>query len=61
VRADRATSLSDAVRWHGGKASAARGRFAALGPDDRAALVAFLETLDIDPGVSPGTPAEAGE
>ncbi len=41
----RARSVEEAVQWHGGEAEAARARFNALPPDDRAALVAFLGGL----------------
>lgn len=41
----RARNLTEAVLWHGGEAGKARDRFAALGADDRAALIEFLESL----------------
>ena len=41
----RARSLPEAILWHGGEGQGARDRFAALGPEDRAALEAFLESL----------------
>ncbi len=41
----RARNLTEAVLWHGGEAQGARDRFAALEPDDRKALIAFLESL----------------
>ncbi|MGE0550596.1 MAG: di-heme oxidoredictase family protein [Kofleriaceae bacterium] len=41
----RATSLLDAILWHGGEAEASRDAFRALDADDRAALVRFLESL----------------
>ncbi|MGZ9809895.1 di-heme oxidoreductase family protein [Pseudoroseicyclus sp. H15] len=41
----RAASLLEAVLWHGGEAQAARDRVVELSPDDRDALVAFLESL----------------
>lgn len=41
----RAQSIPAAVLWHGGEAQAAADRFRALGGDDRAALLAFLESL----------------
>lgn len=41
----RARSLTEAVLWHGGEGQKARDRFAALGVDERAALVKFLESL----------------
>lgn len=41
----RARSLLEAVLWHGGEAQAARNGVVALPVDDRAALIAFLESL----------------
>jgi CxxC motif-containing protein (DUF1111 family) len=41
----RARSLEEAVLWHGGEAEAARSRFMNLQQADRAALLAFLESL----------------
>jgi CxxC motif-containing protein (DUF1111 family) len=41
----RATSLEEAIRLHGGESTAARDRFAALPPADRAAVLAFLKEL----------------
>lgn len=41
----RARSLLEAVLWHGGEAQAARDGVVALAPDDRAALIRFLESL----------------
>ncbi|SPJ25286.1 hypothetical protein PAA8504_03137 [Palleronia abyssalis] len=41
----RARSLTEAILWHGGEAQAARDRFASLSADDRAAILAFLESL----------------
>jgi CxxC motif-containing protein (DUF1111 family) len=41
----RAATIEDAISAHGGEAEAARSRFMALSPDDRAALIAYLETL----------------
>ncbi|WP_073326549.1 di-heme oxidoredictase family protein [Wenxinia saemankumensis] len=41
----RARSLEEAILWHGGEGLAARGAFASMGPQDRAALLAFLESL----------------
>jgi CxxC motif-containing protein (DUF1111 family) len=41
----RARSLIEALLWHGGEAQAARDGVVALGPDDRAALIAYLESL----------------
>ncbi|MFW8634460.1 di-heme oxidoredictase family protein [Cribrihabitans pelagius] len=41
----RARSLLEAILWHGGEAEAAKSRVVELGPEDRAALIAFLESL----------------
>jgi CxxC motif-containing protein (DUF1111 family) len=41
----RARSIAEAVLWHGGEAAAARERFRTMSKQDRAALVAFLESL----------------
>jgi CxxC motif-containing protein (DUF1111 family) len=41
----RAATLMEAVLAHGGEAQAARDRFAALGDDSRAAIIAFLSFL----------------
>ena len=41
----RARNLSEAILWHGGEAEAAKQRFAALQRQDRAALLAFLNSL----------------
>ncbi len=41
----RARSLLEAVLWHGGEAQAARDTVAAMPPVDRAALIAYLESL----------------
>lgn len=41
----RARSLTEAILWHGGEAQAARDGFAGLQADDRAAILAFLESL----------------
>ncbi|WP_153771568.1 di-heme oxidoredictase family protein [Labrenzia sp. CE80] len=41
----RARSLLEAVLWHGGEAETARNAVVALEPDDRAALIRFLESL----------------
>lgn len=41
----RARNLTEAILWHGGEAQAARDTFAGLAPDDRKALIAFLESL----------------
>lgn len=41
----RARSLLEAVLWHGGEAQPARDRVVEMPPEDRAALVKFLESL----------------
>jgi CxxC motif-containing protein (DUF1111 family) len=41
----RARSLSEAILWHGGEAQAQRDAYVSMPPDDRAALIAFLESL----------------
>ena len=41
----RARTLDEAILWHGGEAMAAREAFRTASHDDRAALIAFLETL----------------
>nr|WP_245749520.1 di-heme oxidoredictase family protein [Gemmobacter aquatilis] len=41
----RARSLIEAVLWHGGEAQAARDAVVALPTEDRAALIAYLESL----------------
>ncbi|WP_415184919.1 di-heme oxidoredictase family protein [Phaeovulum sp.] len=41
----RARTLLEAVLWHGGEAQAARDTVAEMPPDDRAALIQFLESL----------------
>jgi CxxC motif-containing protein (DUF1111 family) len=41
----RARSLLEAVLWHGGEAQAARDAAVAMDPEDRAALIRFLESL----------------
>ncbi|KQW32381.1 thiol oxidoreductase [Rhizobium sp. Root274] len=41
----RARSLTEAILWHGGEATAARDLFAASAPKDRKALITFLESL----------------
>ena len=43
----RATTLDDAIRMHAGEAAASRDAYLALPEGDRAALVAFLESLVI--------------
>ncbi|WP_211886107.1 di-heme oxidoreductase family protein [Plastoroseomonas hellenica] len=41
----RARTLLEAILWHGGEAQRARDAVAAMAPADRAALIAFLESL----------------
>nr|WP_319390817.1 di-heme oxidoredictase family protein [uncultured Cohaesibacter sp.] len=41
----RARSLLEAVLWHGGEAEAQRNAVITMPPDDRAALISFLESL----------------
>jgi CxxC motif-containing protein (DUF1111 family) len=41
----RARNLTEAILWHGGEAQAARDGFAALTPEDRAKLLAFVNSL----------------
>jgi len=41
----RAPNVEEAIEWHGGEAAAARARFRALEPDDKAALLAFVNGL----------------
>lgn len=41
----RARNLTEAILWHDGEAAAARQRFSALQRQDRAALLAFLNSL----------------
>ena len=41
----RARNAEEAVLWHGGEAQGARDRFASWPAEDRAALLAFLDSL----------------
>lgn len=41
----RARNVSEAILWHGGEAAASRERFRLMPARDRAALVAFLNSL----------------
>lgn len=41
----RATTLTEAILWHGGDAEAARDNFVASGPEDQANVIAFLSDL----------------
>ena len=44
-RLDRARTLLEAILWHGGEAQLHRDAVIALPPEDRAALLSFLESL----------------
>ncbi|MCH7634760.1 MAG: hypothetical protein IIA36_08720, partial [Proteobacteria bacterium] len=41
----RARGVMEAILWHGGEASPARKKVRAMDKEDRAALIAFLESL----------------
>jgi len=41
----RARGVAEAILWHGGEANAAKERFRTASADDRAALLAFLQSL----------------
>lgn len=41
----RASTIAEAVRWHGGEASGARSRFEGLAPDERQALIDYVSSL----------------
>ena len=41
----RARNVEEAILWHGGEAQRARDAYAALSADERAALVAFVNSL----------------
>lgn len=41
----RATTLQEAILWHGGEAAAAMQRYRQLSPEQRAELITFLESL----------------
>jgi len=41
----RARNLAEAILWHGGEAESSRDAFAAMGEQDRDALIRFLESL----------------
>ena len=41
----RARNVTEAILWHGGEAQAARERFRSMPAEDRAAMVAFVESL----------------
>jgi hypothetical protein len=48
------TTCAEAILAHGGEARASRDRFVALLPEEQAAVVAFLKTLQIVPQLPPG-------
>ena len=48
-----AATLRDAILAHRGDAKSVTKRFHALGPDDQAALIAFLGTLKAPPNALP--------
>jgi len=52
----RATTLTEAILWHGGEAQSQRDAFAALSDSGKVALLTFLRSLRT-PGSSTGTPA----
>jgi CxxC motif-containing protein (DUF1111 family) len=41
----RARTIEEAILWHGGEAEASRSGYSALSPEQRQALLAFLESL----------------
>jgi CxxC motif-containing protein (DUF1111 family) len=41
----RARSIAEAILWHDGEARRARDAFAGLSPDERANLIAFVNSL----------------
>ena len=41
----RARNLLEAILWHGGEAQSQRDQVVTMAPDDRAALIEFLESL----------------
>ena len=41
----RARNLLEAILWHGGEAQNARDKVVAMSPEERAALIRFLESL----------------
>ncbi|RZL89400.1 MAG: hypothetical protein EOP82_19990 [Variovorax sp.] len=41
----RARTLMEAILWHGGEAAASRGKFEALSKEERAGVLAFLNSL----------------
>lgn len=50
----RASTLDEAIRWHGGEASRARDAYVALDDDSRNELIAFIESLGGKAQRSPG-------
>ena len=41
----RATTLGEAIAWHGGEAAASANAFRAASVEDKLALIAYLENL----------------
>jgi CxxC motif-containing protein (DUF1111 family) len=41
----RATTLTEAIKWHGGDAEAAKNKFVALNDDKKVALLKYLRSL----------------
>ncbi len=56
----RATLMSEAVLAHGGEAQPSRDAYAALPPDDRAAVMEFLKTLRIPPAAAESAASPRG-
>lgn len=56
----RATLISEAILAHGGEAQLSRDAFASLPPDDQAAVVEFLKTLQIMPESGDDSAQSAG-
>ena len=62
----RSINLKEVIVRHGGEALSSRNAFVKLAPEDKAAIVAFLETLVLFPpddtasNLDPGNPAAAG-
>ena len=52
----RATLISEAILAHGGEAQTSRDTFASLPPDDQAAVVEFLKTLQVIPESGDNSP-----
>ena len=47
------TTLTEAIKFHGGEARTSRDDFIALPPEDQAAIIEFLKTLQVLPDNSP--------